>query len=125
MIAANEGFMALVQQHSALGPELAKTLDFGQSAGSLYDTSQEQAMTRLATPQIATMTELREPQKVLDRANGQPIAILKNSTLVGYLVPASAVSMYEPQVATMEAVMESMARRRAVNRPVLDYLKDK
>ncbi|MEO6301142.1 MAG: hypothetical protein ABIV25_03825 [Paracoccaceae bacterium] len=82
-------------------------------------------MTRLATPQIATMTELREPQKVLDRANGQPIAILKNSTLVGYLVPASAVSMDEPQVATMEAVMESMARRRAVNRPVLDYLKDK
>ena len=34
-------------------------------------------MTRLATPQICTMTELREPQKVFDRAGGQPVAILK------------------------------------------------
>ena len=39
-------------------------------------------MTRLATPNICTMTELREPQKVLDRANGQPVAILKNSALI-------------------------------------------
>jgi antitoxin StbD len=48
-------------------------------------------MTRLATPQIATITELREPQKVFDRANGQPIAILKNSALIGYFVPAEAM----------------------------------
>jgi antitoxin StbD len=45
-------------------------------------------MTRLATRNICTMTELREPQKVFDRANGEPVAILKNSQLVGYLVPA-------------------------------------
>lgn len=82
-------------------------------------------MTRLATPQIATITELREPQKVFDRANGQPIAILKNSALVGYYVPAEAVGRVETRVATMEEVMDSMARRRAVNQPVLDYLKDK
>ena len=36
-------------------------------------------MTRLATPQICTMTELRKPQKVFDRGGGQPIAIMKNS----------------------------------------------
>ena len=82
-------------------------------------------MTRLATPQICTMTELREPQKVLDRAGGKPVAILKNSALVGYLVPAEAVSEDRHRVATMEEVMESMARRRAINQPVLDYLKDK
>jgi antitoxin StbD len=82
-------------------------------------------MTRLATPQICTMTELREPQKVFDRAGGQPVAILKNSQLVGYLVPAEAVEVGAHQVATMEEVMESLARRRAINQPVLDYLKDK
>lgn len=82
-------------------------------------------MTRLATPQICTMTELREPQKVFDRAGGQPVAILKNSQLVGYLVPAEAVEAGQHQVATMEEVMESLARRRAINQPVLDYLKDK
>jgi antitoxin StbD len=82
-------------------------------------------MTRLATPQICTMTELREPQKVLDRANGQPVAILKNSALVGYLVPADVVSVEEHEVATLDEVMDSITRRRAINQPVLDYLKDK
>lgn len=82
-------------------------------------------MTRLATPQICTMTELREPQKVLDRANGKPVAILKNSALVGYLVPAEAVAEVSHRPATPEEVRASMERRREVNRPVLDYLKDK
>jgi len=82
-------------------------------------------MTRLATPQICTMTELREPQKVFDRANGQPVAILKNSALVGYLVPAEAMDTGQHSYATMDEVMESLARRRTINQPVLDYLKDK
>ena len=82
-------------------------------------------MTRLLTPHIATMTELREPHKVLERANGQPVAILRNSALVGYLVPAEAISNTGHEVATLTEVQESLARRRAVNQPVLDYLKDK
>lgn len=82
-------------------------------------------MTRLATPQICTMTELREPQKVFDRAGGQPVAILKNSALVGYLVPAEAVGKVDHRAATMEEVLESLNRTRAAAQPVLDYLKDK
>jgi antitoxin StbD len=82
-------------------------------------------MTRLATPNICTMTELREPQKVFDRANGQPVAILKNSALVGYLVPAEAVDQAEHRVATLEEVMEVLNSRREINQPVLDYLRDK
>jgi|GEM_PF-2199517 len=45
-------------------------------------------MTHLLTPHIATMTELREPHKVLTRAKGQPTAILKSSEVVAYLIPA-------------------------------------
>jgi antitoxin StbD len=82
-------------------------------------------MTRLATPHIATMTELREPQKVFDRADGKPVAILKNSALVGYLVPANAVDAGDHVIATMDQVKESITRRRAINQPVLDYLRDK
>jgi len=83
-------------------------------------------MTRLATPQICTMTELREPQKVLDRANGQPVAILKNSALVGYLVPAEAVEAApQHRYATIDEVMESLARSKERVQPVLDNLKDK
>ena len=82
-------------------------------------------MTRLATPNICTMTELREPQKVLDRANGQPVAILKNSALVGYIVPAEAVGQAEHRVATMEEVMDVLERSKERVQPVLDYLRDK
>ena len=82
-------------------------------------------MTRLRTPHIATMTEMREPHKVLERSGGHPVAILKNSALVGYLIPAEAVDKGEHRAATLAEVMESMARRRAVNQPVLDYLRDK
>ncbi len=82
-------------------------------------------MTRLLTPHIATMTELREPHKVLERSGGKPVAILKNSAVVAYLVPEAAVGQVETRVATLEEVMESLNRRRVVNQPVLDYLKDK
>jgi antitoxin StbD len=82
-------------------------------------------MTRLATPNICTMTELREPQKVLDRANGQPVAILKNSALVGYIVPAEAVGLADHRVATLDEVMDVLERSRDQVQPVLDYLRDK
>ena len=82
-------------------------------------------MTRLRTPHIATMTEMREPHKVLERSGGHPVAILKNSALVGYLIPAEAVDKGEHRVATMEEVMESLERTRVAAQPVLDYLRDK
>ena len=82
-------------------------------------------MKRLYTNQICTMTELREPQKVFDRAGGKPVAVMKNSRCVGYLVPEDAVADQEPRYATMDEVMNSIEKRREVNQPVLDYLKDK
>lgn len=82
-------------------------------------------MTRLATPNICTMTELREPQKVFDRANGQPVAILKNSALVGYLVPVEAVNQAGYRVATLDEVVALLDATRAEAQPVLDYLRDK
>ncbi len=84
------------------------------------------SMTRLLTNQIATITELREPQKVLDRANGKPVAILKNSQLVAYLVPAGATqdTATHRQV-TREELMEYLEQSRERVQPVLDYLRDK
>jgi len=80
---------------------------------------------RLHTNQICTMTELREPQKVFDKAGGKPVAIMKNSRCIGYLVPEEATLQDEVRHATMDAVMSSIEKRREINRPVLDYLKDK
>lgn len=82
-------------------------------------------MTRLATRNICTMTELREPQKVFDRANGEPVAILKNSQLVGYLVPAEAMPDHTTRPATMDEVMAHVHATQAEVQPILDYLRDK
>ena len=83
-------------------------------------------MTRLLTTEIASITELREPQKVLARAKGKPVAILKNSRPVAYLVPAEACAAEdEVRYATREEVMEALERTRAAAQPVLDYLRDK
>jgi len=82
-------------------------------------------MTRLLTPHIATMTELREPHKVLERAQGQPVAILRNSAVVAYLVPADALSTPDTRLATRDEVVAHLAATRDTVQPVLDYLKDK
>ena len=82
-------------------------------------------MKRLHTNQICTMTELREPQKVFDRAGGKPVAIMKNSKCVGYLIPEEATLQTEPRYATMDEVMTYIQESRDRVQPVLDYLKDK
>ncbi|MFZ5961974.1 hypothetical protein ACOXXX_03400 [Thalassococcus sp. BH17M4-6] len=82
-------------------------------------------MARLHTNLICTITELREPQKVLDRAGGKPLAIMKNSRCVGYLVPEEATLDGAPRYTTMDEVMAAIEETRAQAQPVLDYLKDK
>jgi antitoxin StbD len=82
-------------------------------------------MTNLLTTRIATMTEMREPHKVLAKSGGKPVAIMKNSKCVGYFVPAEIVNTEEHTYATKEQVLEVLNRSRARNQPVLDYLKDK
>ncbi len=82
-------------------------------------------MTRLLTPHIATMTEMREPHKVFERSGGKPVAILKNSTLVGYLVPAAATAIEDHSALPLDQLQQILDRTRARSQPVLDYLKDK
>jgi antitoxin StbD len=82
-------------------------------------------MNRIFAKTVCTMTELREPQKVFDRANGEPVAIFKNSKIVGYLVPETMVQDEEPRHATMDEVEAYLERSRGRTQPVLDYLKDK
>lgn len=82
-------------------------------------------MTTLLTRNIATMTEMREPHKVLENSGGEPVAILRNSALVGYFVPAEAISNEQHRMASLDEVMQSLESRKAFTQPVLDYLKDK
>jgi antitoxin StbD len=87
---------------------------------------QEHAMATLYTRQIATITELREPQKVLDRAGGKPVAILKNSQPVAYIVPVEHLDeapTHRPM--TMAELQAYLKESRERVQPVLDYLRDK
>ena len=85
----------------------------------------EEAMATLLTKHIASMTEMREPHKVLEKSGGEPVAVLKNSALVGYFVPAEAISNETHRTASRDEIQASLLSRSAITRPVLDYLKDK
>ena len=82
-------------------------------------------MARIHTNHICTITELREPQKVLAASGGKPVAVMKNSKCVAYLVPAEATLEEKPRHATTEEVRASLAKRKEINAEILDYLKDK
>lgn len=82
-------------------------------------------MTRLLTNHICTMTELREPHKVLERSGGKPVAILKNSQLVGYLVPEEATDKRDHQPLSRTDVQKLLDDSRSEAQPILDYLRDK
>jgi antitoxin StbD len=98
---------------------------FGNVYVSIYSNG-GYIMTRLLTNHIATMTEMREPHKVLKRANGEPVAILSNSALVGYFVPAEAAHGLEGhEYSSIADVNDYLGRTRAATQPVLDYLRDK
>ena len=82
-------------------------------------------MGKILTNRIATMTEMREPHKVLANSGGKPVAIMKNSKCVGYFVPAEIVETEEARPASVEQALASLRKRRSINQPILDYLKDK
>ena len=71
------------------------------------------------------MTETREPHKVLEKSGGEPVAVLKNSALVGYFVSAVAVPNESHRQGSMKEIEASLVARKAVTKPVLDHLKDK
>ena len=77
-------------------------------------------MARLHTNHVCTITELREPQKVLKESGGKPVAVMKNSKCVAYLVPAEASLDDEPRYASMEEVKSYIDNSREQVQPVLD-----
>lgn len=62
---------------------------------------------------------------MLARSGGKPVAIMKNSKCVGYLVPEEASLQEEPRHASMDEVMAAFEKTREQAAPVLEYLKDK
>ena len=88
-------------------------------------THRESAMENLLTNKTASLTELRDPKKVIEKAGDKPVAILNRNQLEGYFVPASAVAKIVFTPADPKDVSGLLQKRRSNLKPTLDYLKDK
>ena len=82
-------------------------------------------MQKILTHQSASVTELREPNKVIEQAGDEPVAIMNRNTVVGYFVPASKVDAVDVQLASSEGVKKALKKRKKVMKPVNTYLRDK
>lgn len=82
-------------------------------------------MENLLTPLTASLTELREPNKVIARAGNQPVAILNRNEAIGYFVPKSAVADIELELSSRDQLGVFLNTKLSKIDHVIDYLKDK
>ena len=82
-------------------------------------------MERILANKTVSLTELRDPAKVLAGAGDSPVAVLNRSNVVGYFVPKSAVDNVAFEYADSVDVQETVDESIEQNQVLLDYLKDK
>ncbi len=82
-------------------------------------------MQNLLTNKTASLTELRNPKKVIKQAGGKPVAILNRDHLEGYFVPASAVEILNFEATEPGEAVSIFKQRKKQLAATLDYLKDK
>ncbi len=82
-------------------------------------------MERILSHKTVSLTELRDPAKVLANAGDSPVAVLNRNNVVGYIVPKSAVDQVSFKYADSAEVQKAAEESIAQNQAVLDYLKDK
>lgn len=82
-------------------------------------------MEHLLTHKTVSLTELRDPAKVLEKAGSSPVAVLNRNKVVGYFVPAGAVEDLQVREATADYTLKHFAEQKKRLSPALDYLKDK
>ena len=82
-------------------------------------------MENLLTNKTASLTELRDPKKVIEKAGDKPVAILNRNQLEGYFVPASAVDKIDFTAANKNDILSALHKRKGKLKPTLEYLKDK
>lgn len=79
----------------------------------------------LPTSFTASLTELRELNRLIARAGNQPFAILNRNKVIGYFVPIGAVADIELKLASSDQVKSFLKNKLQKIEPVLGYLRDK
>jgi len=82
-------------------------------------------MQHLMTHKTVSLTEMRDPAKVIREAGDSPVAILNRNKVVGYFVPSTLVDTTSIQAADTDELLKALANAKTEMQPVLDYLQDK
>jgi len=82
-------------------------------------------MQKILATKTASLTDLRDPMKVIESAGDSPVAIMNRGEVIGYFVPESRVNKVEHRYATEEEFKKVLEEIKEKARPVLEYLKDK
>ena len=83
------------------------------------------SMQNILARKAVGMTALREPKKVIADAGDEPVAILNRNEVVGYFVPASAVSKIEYSLISDEKLNAILERRKDATSAGVAYLKNR
>jgi hypothetical protein len=82
-------------------------------------------MEKILTHKTVSLTELRDPTKVLANAGDSPVAVLNRNNVVGYFVPKAAVDRVDFEYADSAEVRKILQESIQEHQAILDYLKDK
>ncbi|TQV84242.1 prevent-host-death family protein [Exilibacterium tricleocarpae] len=82
-------------------------------------------MQSLLTNKTASITEFRDPSKVIDSAGGEPVAVLNRNRVVGYFVPVEAVEKLSFESTGAGEAKATIKKRKPAIASVLKYLEDK
>ena len=82
-------------------------------------------MQAILARKTVSMTELREPAKVIAQAGNQPVAIMNRNQVVGYFVPTAAIDPDRITVTSDEELTAILKKRRPAIAATLKYLEDK
>ena len=82
------------------------------------------ALQNIKATKTASLTDLRDPMKVIEAAGDEPVAIMNRNVVVGYFVPEARTNVsyrYLEREEFDKLLPEVLEKAQ----PVLDYLKDK
>lgn len=79
---------------------------------------------KIKATKTASLTDLRDPMKVIEAAGDDPVAIMNRNKVIGYFVPESRTNVSYSYL-SREEFDELLPEVLEKAQPVLDYLKDK
>lgn len=82
------------------------------------------ALQNIKATKTASLTDLRDPMKVIEAAGDEPVAIMNRNVVVGYFVPEARTNV-SYRYLEREEFDKLLPEVLEEEKEVLDYLKDK